>query len=159
MIWFILVSTYLVLSLCIHAVVCHTIKKGTVFSKFLIVGTVVGCALLANLYCLYGFGVELITGALAYAFVSELYIFTFTFISSSISVSILLKVSTGAIEISDLSKEYCGKTMVDNRLRRMRDVGLFIEMNNSLQLSKSGDNLVERFNKLQCFFRLNKATI
>lgn len=137
MMWCILVATYFLTNLTLHSITCHLIGTGTVFAKFFVVGAIIGCVMLAHFYYLYGVDVEFITAALTYGFLCELYIFLFSFIASSISVSILLRVRNSEITVTALADNYRSSTMVNNRLRRMCDVGLLYEIDGILQLTNA----------------------
>lgn len=151
--WLLLLISYQLLVYLLHGVVCHAVRFGTVFAKFLIVGTILGCVMLYHFYHIYGFSINVFAAALIYAFLSELYIFLFTFVSSSISVSILMNLAHGHSDISELAKEYSGQRMVENRVKRLQNIGFLNSINGKLETSFKGKILVERFNMLQSFFK------
>ncbi|WP_147040745.1 hypothetical protein [Skermanella aerolata] len=145
---------YLGTAIAVLAVACRLRLPGTSVHKFVLIGGIAGCVMLAQLYLEGGLGSGLIATALCYAFLCELYIFFFTMVGSSISASMLLRLRHGALPEQTVAERYHPKMMVEERIGNLIQVGLMQRTPAGiLILTPQGDKLNSTFRRLQLFFR------
>ena len=81
---------------------------------------------------------ELITGALTYAFLCNLYIFLFTATLSSVSSNLLFRLSREALTPDDVERLYSGRAMAEVRIKRLVDAGFLAAGTTGLTLTAAG---------------------
>ncbi len=155
MLWASVLIGSFIVTILAHSLLCYVINTGTALIKFLAVGFLIGGLMLFKLYGMYNISIQMVSAGLAYALLCELYIFMFTFVASSISVSILLRLNNSQVNLELLAANYTGKSMVANRIKRLQEVDL-LELHGSILLTTlRGNKLLQKFNRLQTFFKLS----
>jgi hypothetical protein len=152
--WFVGALLGLIVAVVGHAVVCRVPMPLNVVTRFLLIGGLVGIALVW--WLLNGWGVttpQAWAGAAVYAFCCELYIFLFTFAMSSITANLLTNLSRSEMNDADIEQLYDSRHMVATRLDRLVAVGLVDEGPSGLRLTTAGTRMVRAFDRLRSLFR------
>jgi hypothetical protein len=124
-------------------------------SRFLVVGGLVGLALIGMLWRLQVPTISAVAGILLYAFLCELYIFMFTFVIGSLSVGILMELlTTGAALRPDPE---AGSEMTRRRLVTLERNGFLANIRGALVLTRKGRTTVFLYRSLRAFFRHDAA--
>ena len=118
---------------------------------FVVIGTVVGVCLLAILFHFFTFNVAL-TGALLYAFLCELHIFTFTFAYSSISANLLVRLRHRPMDRNEVDSLYANDKMIQERIDGLRQNGFVEFSGGNVQGTAKGKRLAAIFNAARRFF-------
>ncbi len=151
--WVFLVFGYFAIALVGHWILCNRVSSGSIFSKFLWVGGLVGLVLSAHTVFRYGIEEETFAIILVYAFLAEFYIFFFSMISGSISVSLLLALEGGSSTRNNLGKVYAGSDMVLRRLKKLYETGLLMKEGAAYIVTAKGQRILELFCWLRVVFR------
>ena len=119
-------------------------------SRYLSICIAAGLALMATLGVSTGYSFDSAAALLAYAFLSELFVFLFTLVDGSISVAMLLRAYRGqplrADSESDLDRA------VRSRLMNMTSAGLIVQVKNRFHLTERGESVLRIARRLRQFF-------
>lgn len=122
--------------------------------RFLAVGIAVGLILIVVLAGHYGpFSAELFGGALAYAFLCNLYIFLFTATLSSVSTNLLSRLASGPLVANEVAQLYSGTKMTAVRIKRLIDAGFLRAGPEGLALTARGARTVASYARLRRLFK------
>jgi hypothetical protein len=121
-------------------------------TRFMLVGGMVGCVMVACLTRTYGLSVEFWAGMLVYAFACELYIFLGTLVDGSVSVSLLLALRRGSSSRAELDRLSSGRAMVASRLEKLCASGLLGRAADSYSVTRRAHWLLLLFRALRFFF-------
>jgi hypothetical protein len=142
-----------------HAALSRASMPFNVVTRFLIIGGLIGAALVWWLLSRYGATAPQTWAAvLVFAFCCELYIFLFTFAMSSITANLLAKLSRVEMTDADIEQLYDSRHMVATRLDRLVAVGLIDERPTGLRLTTKGTRMVRTFRWLRSLFRHPQPT-
>ena len=137
----------------LHAIWCRLSRRPSVVVKFVVVGGVIGLALLGHLLALDGPTYPTLAGLLVFGLASELYIFCFTLIISSVSAIWLRRLHRGTIETAALADAYSPTWMVEMRLVRLVENGFLVRAGDGYRLTEKGRNLINTFTRLRAIFK------
>jgi hypothetical protein len=121
-------------------------------ARFLLVGGMVGCVMVAWLTSMYGLSAEFWAGILLYAVACELYIFLGTLVDSSVSVSLLLALRRGSASLVELDRLSSGRAMVASRLEKLCQHGLLERAGVGYTVTRRARWLLLLFRALRFFF-------
>lgn len=145
---------FFLLSVGFHAVAGRLGFIANSVLRFLAAGTVMGLLLLVWLVGRYGlWSAELVTGALSYAFLCNLYIFLFTATLSSVSTNLLFRLSREALSPDDVERLYSGRAMAEVRIKRLVDAGFLAAETTGLKLTGAGAKSVAGYARLRRLFK------
>jgi hypothetical protein len=147
-----LAAVYFLVAVALHAVWCRLSARPSVVVKLVLVGGVVGVAMLAHLYSAYGVSTSLLAGMLVYGLVCELYIFSFTLILSSVSAIWLRRLYRGSIGIATLEEAYSPAWMVDSRVERLVNNGFLTQLDGTFRLTEKARKMIRTFTRLRALF-------
>jgi len=138
-----------------HAWLCRTKTRLTIILKFLLVGTIVGSALIYYTLTLWKGNREILASVADYAFLCELYIFLFTFVNSSVSAALLLTLATVSnVREGEIEAMYSPWRMVVNRMHKLECNGfLYLDRDSVYKITRKGYITIMLFDLLRRFFR------
>ena len=152
------VPVYLVAALVFHVCLCHLVRRGGAFSKFLLAGGTGGLALALHAFLRSKVDAEVAAGLLVYALACEFYIFLFSMVSSSISVSLLFILGTNHVTPRDLETFYSSRGMIVRRVEKLVTSGLLSQNETRYTITKKGRRLVHLLRRLGNFFGHGNAS-
>jgi hypothetical protein len=133
-------------------VLARSALPGSGVMKYAGLVVVAGLALAAILWQVLGTELFTLLACVAlFGFLCELYLFLFTMVTSSVSVRLLRTLRNRSMQRSEIEKLYDSRTMVSQRLERMKAVGLLNPA--SLEVTTRGRILVRAFTFLKKAFR------
>jgi len=156
-VWAILVVVYLGCAVLGHIVLGRLPLPLNFVVRFLVPGAICGLALAAQLYLTDGIATTTVAALLAYALLSELYIFIFTMISSSISANLLLALRAGPRTLRSIDEEYNDEYMVTSRIAKLQASGMLLPAGDGYVVGPPGKRLLATFGRLQRFFGFRRA--
>jgi hypothetical protein len=109
-------ATALVFAIACHAALRRIPKAPGAVAAFLIVGILIGGAVTTLLWLSPLAWDEFLAALIVYAALSALYLFLFTLALGSITANILVALSHGTTDVTDLAARYDGRRMVSNRV-------------------------------------------
>lgn len=122
--------------------------------RFLLIGGVVGLALIILLLLRYGpFSVEWLTGVFIYTFLCSLYIFLFTLTLSSVSANLLFRLSQRPLLPDEVAQLYSGRRMAEVRIERLIGAGFLRREPGGLALTAAGARTVAAYDRLRRLFK------
>jgi hypothetical protein len=148
-----LAVAYFVAALALHAIWCRVAQRPSTVVRFVLVGGVVGLALLGHLLAAEGLTHRTLAGLLVFGLASELYIFCFTLIISSVSAIWLRRLYRGGIETAALAEAYSPSWMVEVRLSRLVENGFLTRAGDGYRLTEKGRGLIGTFGRLRAIFK------
>lgn len=152
--WFATIFCSILASITSHAIVSRLFPRSNAVLLFIASGGLVGLALIGWTAAAYGFfDIRTFSLILAYATFCELYLFLFTLALSSISANILVRLHDGAISLQRLDAMYDSRSMVEQRVTRMRRTGLLIEENGYAITTGKGRLITHIYRVVRRFFR------
>ncbi|MEQ8641162.1 MAG: hypothetical protein RIE31_11265 [Alphaproteobacteria bacterium] len=155
----VLVLGYWAASILALTMVCRLPVSGTAVHRYLVVGGLIGLAMLLHAYFIFGLTIAWWISALFYAFVCELYIFAFTLVGSSISAGLLLRLRQNPLTVEEIEAAYSPASMVESRLHKMEATGLLERQENGeMRMTERGASLQRAFAMLRRFFRHEAAS-
>jgi hypothetical protein len=146
------IPVYWVAALGFHVILCHLVRRGGAFAKFLLAGGTGGLALALHAFLRSKVDAEVAAGLLVYALACEFYIFLFSMVSSSISVSLLLILGTNQVTSTDLETLYSSHGMIVRRMEKLVTSGLLSQNERGYTITEKGQRLVRVLDRLGTFF-------
>lgn len=152
--WFLTILCTILAGVASHAIVTRLFPRGNAVLLFMVSGGLVGIILLGWTVTTYGlFDIRTFSLVVAYAAFCELYLFLFTLALSSVSANILVRLHNGTIPLQSLDAMYDSKSMVEQRVTRMRRTGLLIEDSGYATTTTKGRLITRTYRGLRRFFR------
>lgn len=145
-------ATALVFAIACHAALRRIPKAPGAVAAFLIVGILIGGAVTTFLWLSPLAWDEFLAALIVYAALSALYLFLFTLALGSITANILVAVSDGPTDLTDLAARYDGHRMVSNRVDRLIAQKLIKAQGDILVPTERGTALMTHFQRLAAFF-------
>lgn len=146
------VPVYLIAALAFHVLLCHLVRRGGAFAKFLLAGGTGGLGLALHTFLRHQADTEVAAGLLVYALACEFYIFLFSMVSSSISVSLLLILGRNHATPQDLEMLYSSHGMIVRRMEKLVTSGLLSQSEGGYEITEQGRRLVHVLGRLSTFF-------
>ncbi len=150
--WLEFVFIYFLAAFLGHALLCRSCLPGNSVVKFLASGTAAGLGLIFHESRFIGANEKMLSTALMYAFICEVYIFLFTFVKTSISASLLFVLRSHALSEQQIERLYPKESMVSRRMEKLFEEGLLESKDDRSVLTTKGQRVVKIFRALQSFF-------
>lgn len=152
--WFATIFCSILASIASHAIVTRLFPRSNAVLLFIASGGLVGLVMIGWSAAAYSlFDIQTFSLILVYAAFCELYLFLFTLALSSVSANILVRLHDGAIPLQSLDAMYDSRSMVEQRVTRMRRTGLLIEENEYATTTGKGRLITRAYRALRRFFR------
>ena len=141
-----------ILAVLLHGLVMRVPMQIDSVRRFLMVGMLLGLALVVFALSQFGFTLAGFAAILLYALLCELYLFFFTLVISSVSVTMLIMLRKGPVTKRELTTVYDPEKMVQTRLDRLLQNGFLESEKGRLAVTVQGMKYHRTFAILRVFF-------
>jgi hypothetical protein len=137
-----------VTSVLVHAMAARLVRRARAVPAFVVIGGVIGAALIGVCGRSYGLTPPTLAATLTYAFACELYIFLFTLVGNSVSFALLTRLASRPLKNDEIAGLYRAEAMIARRFEQLDGNDFITTGPAGVELTTRGKRIVRIFSLL-----------